>query len=80
MSLILDMFALNTIEHLSNNFLSHKLTKTVLLEFEYSIEPMTSFNVSNTFPITSRYNSHCFYSIIINTRVAKQSTASLGQF
>jgi hypothetical protein len=80
MSLILDTFALNTIEHLSNNFLFYKLIKTILLEFEYSIEPMTSFNVSNTFPTILRYNLYCFYSVIINTRVAKQFTTSLGQF
>ncbi len=74
------MFTLNAIEHLSNNSLSYKLTKTVLVELEDSIEPVTSSNVSDAFPIISRYNSHCFYSIIINTRAAKQSTAGLGQF
>ncbi len=73
-------FALNTIEHLSNNSLFYKLTKTVLVGLEDPIEPVTSSNVSNAFPTTSRYNSHYFYSIMINTRAAKRSTTSLGQF
>jgi hypothetical protein len=77
-------FALKAMMQLSDSTLFYKLIKALLavlaLEFLDSIDPMTIPSALNAFLTTSRYNSYCFYSIIVDTRAAKRSTTSLGQF
>jgi hypothetical protein len=69
---------------LSDSSLFHKLTKALpavpALEFPDPIDPVTTPSALDAFLTTLRYNSHYFYSVIVDTRAAKQSTAGLGQF
>ncbi len=69
---------------LSDSSLFHKLTKALLavpaLGFLDPIDPVTTPSALDAFLTMLRYNSHYFYSVMVDTRVAKRSTASLGQF
>jgi hypothetical protein len=77
-------FVLKAMTQLSDSSLFYKLTKALpavpALGFLDPIDPVTTPSALNAFLTTLRYNSHCFYSIMVDTGAAKQSTAGLGQF
>jgi hypothetical protein len=77
-------FALKAMTQLLDSSLFHQLTKALpavpALGFLDPIDPVTTTSTYDAFLTTSRYDSHCFYGVIVDTRAAKRSTAGLGQF
>jgi hypothetical protein len=69
---------------LLDSSLFYKLIKALLavpaLGFPDPIDPVTIPSTLDAFLTTLRYNSHYFYSIIVDTGAVKQSTTGLGQF
>jgi hypothetical protein len=66
------------IEELNNQALMHQLMAQVPIDSTKpkEVEETTTFTTGST----SRYDSHHFYGVVINTRASKYSTARCGQF
>jgi hypothetical protein len=72
---IVVLYTKTLVNNLNNQALMHQLTNRLPSKL---IEEVTD-NFTTKGPI-SRYNSYCFYRIVINTGASKYSTTGYGQF